>query len=178
MDTWAYSTFDSKEVQQRVKEIGSMVEIKKNGYSWKSGRAYNPKADKHRQTQFKKEGIVQGLKEIDNGAIKIVFCDEMRYGLISNLRRAWTKRGKQRPQIPCGMKYEFGYLYIGVDSRSWEVDALLLPYTNYETTKVFIEFIKNKYKQEHLVIVWDGAGFHRAREVKEIRGVSFIELPS
>lgn len=28
------------------------------------------------------------------------------------------------------------------------------------------------------MIVWDGAGFHRAREVKEIRGVSFIELPS
>lgn len=178
MDTSAYSTFDSKEAQQRVKEIGSMVEIKKNGYSWKSGRAYNPKADKHRQTEFKKEGIVQGLKEIDNGTVRIVFCDEMRYGLISNLRRAWTKRGKQRPQIPCRMKYEFGYLYIGVDSRSWEVDALLLPYTNYETTKVFIEFIRNKYKQEHLVIVWDGAGFHRAREVKEIRGVSFIELPS
>lgn len=101
----------------------------------------------------------------------------MRYGLISNLRRAWYKRGKQRPLIPSGMEYEFGYLYIGINVNSWEVNALVIPYTDSVSTKVFIEFIKHTYRGKHVVVVWDRAGFHRANEVKRVAGVSFIELP-
>lgn len=62
MDTSAYSTFDSAQLCKRVKEVSSMAEIKKNGYSWKSGRVYNPKADKQKQTEFKKEGIIEQLE--------------------------------------------------------------------------------------------------------------------
>ena len=177
MDTRAYSAFNSKEIQEGVKEIGGMVKIKKNGYSWKSGRPYNPRADKEEQIKFRTGGIIEGVKGT-KGPVRIVFCDEMRYGLISNLRRAWGKRGKERPLIPRGMEYEFGYLYIGIDVNSWEVNALLIPYTDSVTTKVFVEFMSRNYGKEHLVVVWDRAGFHRADEVKEIEGVRFIELPS
>lgn len=107
-----------------------------------------------------------------------MFCDEMRYGLISNHRRGWSKRGKQRPLIPSGMDYEFGYIYIGVDIKSWKVESLLLPDANSSMTKMYLEFLKQGCKAQEVVIVWDGAGFHRSGEVKGIEGVKFVRLPA
>jgi len=102
----------------------------------------------------------------------------MRYGLISNRRRGWSKRGKQRPLIPSGMKYEFGYIYIAVDIESWELESLFLPDADSLTTKIFVEFLSEEYKDEDLIIIWDGAGFHKSGELKEIEGVHFVVLPA
>lgn len=74
-----------------------------------------------------------------------MFCDEMRYGLISNHRRGWSKSGKQRPLIPYGMEYEFGYIYIGINIETWELESLLLPEADSITTKVFIDYLREEY---------------------------------
>jgi transposase len=103
----------------------------------------------------------------------------MRYGLISNHRRGWSnKKGKQRPLIPYGMKYEFGYMYIGIDIETWELESLLLPDADSLTTKVFIDYLREEYRDKEVIIIWDGAGFHRSCEVKEIEGVRFVRLPA
>jgi transposase len=115
--------------------------------------------------------------EVKKG-VRIVFCDEMRYGLISNRRRGWSKRGKQRPLIPSGMEYEFGYMYIGVDIESWKVECLLLPDANCSTTKMYLEFLRQKCGAEEVVIVWDGAGYHRSGKVKGIEKVRFVTIPA
>lgn len=107
-----------------------------------------------------------------------MFCDEMRYGLISNHRRGWSKSGKQRPLIPYGMEYEFGYIYIGINIETWELESLLLPEADSITTKVFIDYLREEYRDEEVIIIWDGAGFHRSWEVKGIEGVRFVRLPA
>lgn len=107
-----------------------------------------------------------------------MFCDEMRYGLISNRSRGWSKRGRQRPLIPSGMKYEFGYIYIAVDIESWKVESLLLPDADSSMTRMFVEFLTEGSKGEDMVIIWDGAGFHKSAKLKEIEGLKFIKLPA
>jgi transposase len=76
------------------------------------------------------------------------------------------------------MKYEFGYIYIGVDIKSWELESLLLPKTDSLVTKMFIEFLRERSKDGDLVIIWDGAGYHRSEQVKGIEKVRFVTIPA
>ena len=177
MDIREDSIADPAQVQQGAKEISRMVQAKKNGYSWKSGRPYNPRGRGEEQEAFREEGIKQSANGIRR-RVRILFCDEMRYGLISNHRRGWSKRGKQRPLIPYGMDYEFGYIYIGIDIESWQLESLLLPDADSLTTKVFIDYLREEYGNEEVIVIWDGAGFHRSWEVKGIEGVRFVRLPA
>jgi transposase len=45
-------------------------------------------------------------------------------------------------------------------------------------TKMFVEFLREGSKDEDMVIIWDGAGFHRSAKLKGIEGLKFIKLPA
>lgn len=178
MDIAEVSVINPAELWKWAKEISYLVQVKKNGYSWKSGRPYNPRGSKQEQEAFKQEGIRKNIGEVKQ-SVRIFFCDEMRYGLISNHRRGWSKRGKQRPMMPSGMEYEFGYIYMGIDIESWELKSLLLPDADSLTTKIFVEYLRGEYGDgQEGVIIWDGAGFHRSGELKGIEGARFVTLPA
>lgn len=119
-----------------------------------------------------KECIIKGKNTV------LYFLDEMRYGLISNYRRSWSKKGK-RAIVKNQMEFKSGYLYSAIAPLTGETEHLI-GFSNIDsiTTEVFLEELKKKHPNEHLIIIWDRAPFHRKKSLAEIEGISIIELPA
>jgi len=104
---------------------------------------------------------------------RVVFVDEMRVGLIGQVRRRWTVRGVRLCQR-VERSYEWRYLQVAVDPLSGEVwwrwsarlgkEAAVAALSEWRALGV-------------AVVVWDNAGSHRAREVREV-GVELVYLPA
>ena len=108
----------------------------------------------------------------------LYFSDEMRYGLISNFRRSWSKVG-ERAVLPQQISYENKYLFSAVNPTSGKSFHLLgFPDMNSDIAYVFLTQLKEKHPNQHVFVVWDNAPTHRPVALKEIPGLSIIFLPS
>lgn len=104
--------------------------------------------------------------------------DEMRYGLISNMRRSWSIKGG-RIVIDHQINYSNSYLFSGVNPLSGESFHLIgFPDMNTDTINRFLLEIKKEYSNKHVFIVWDNAPTHRPIIHKIIEGLTLIQLPS
>ena len=124
--------------------------------------------------------VAQKLKEDPNvtKAIKLMFMDEMRFGLISNYRRSWSKIGK-RTVIANQQEFSNRYLYSAIDPITGDNFHIIgFPDVNASITKIFLEALVEEYKEYHIVMVWDNAPFHRKKELHEINGLTPVFLPS
>jgi len=100
------------------------------------------------------EGLRQGEE--------LVFADEMRLGLLGQVRRVWGRRGeKQRRRIE--LRYEWVYLVLGVDPMR---------------VRLWWDWVKAGARRRDSSgaqgveggrgVVWDHAAFHKAKEVGEV----------
>ena len=79
--------------------------------------------------------------------------DEMRFGLISNYRRSWSKVGK-RTVIANQQEYSNRYLYSAIDPIKGDNFHLIgFSYINSLTTKIFLEELKKRYSNYHLIVI-------------------------
>jgi len=59
-----------------------------------------------------------------------------------------------------------------------QAEGLLSPRLNTDVINIFLEqFSRTLSADEHAVMVWDGAGFHRAKHLKVPENVTLVELP-
>jgi len=124
-------------------------------------RPVHEKRDPARAEAFKRHffGILKGLKLNRNKPVKVWFADESRYGLLPNLRRVWTKRGR-RPHKRWKSEYKWSYCYGAIDVIDGGTVFLQTPTVNLDWTEAFLEQIKKQYPDHEHIVVWDGAGFH------------------
>jgi transposase-like protein len=88
-----------------------------------------------------------------------MFQDEARFGRISDSRRCWCKK-PLRPLVKAMLTHEYAYAAVSpVDGR---LDALVLPYVNAQCMQLFIHELARRYPNENLIMVVDGAGWHKA----------------
>lgn len=92
------------------------------------------------------------------------------------MRRSWSLIGK-RAILPQQQAYSNGYLYSAVAPITGESFHLLLPDMDGDVTMLFLQELKKKHPNEHVVIVWDNAPCHRRRDMKTIDGLTIIPLP-
>ena len=110
--------------------------------------------------------------------IKLFFMDEMRYGLMSNYRRSWSKIG-ERTIIDNQQEYSNRYLYTAIDPINGDnFHIYKISDVNRLATNKFLEELKKEYKDYHLIIVWDNAAFHRSKKFQEDEDLTIIFLPS
>ena len=84
--------------------------------------------------ELKKQGEIKGFDDIE-----ILFQDEMRYGLISNYRRSWSKVG-ERTELKNQMEYVNRYLYSAIAPISGNTFHLIgFGEANGLNTKIFLE---------------------------------------
>jgi len=106
-----------------------------------------------------------------------MFMDEMRFGLMSNYLRSWSKVGK-RTVIANQQEYANRYLYSAIDPITGDNFHLIgLSDVNAMNTKIFLEKLKDEYKNYHIILIWDNAPFHRKKELHEIENLTPIFLP-
>jgi hypothetical protein len=101
----------------------------------------------------------------------------MRYGLMSNIRRSWSKIGK-RTVYQNQQEYANRYLYTGIDPIFGDTFHMM-DFNDAATnqTDIFLKSLQERFPDDHLVVVWDRAPFHRPKSLKR-KHMTLINLPS
>ena len=101
----------------------------------------------------------------------------MRYGLISNFRRSWSKVGK-RTVIDSQKSFENRYLFSAVSPLSGDSFHLSgIDGFDTEAAHSFLIELKKHHRNTMVVLVWDNAPCHRPLIHRTIPGLIVLFLP-
>ena len=105
-----------------------------------------------------------------------MFQDEARFGRISDVRHCWDKKPR-RPMVRAMITQQYTYAYGAVSPVDGRFDSLILPYVNGECMQIFLDEIAARYPNENIVMVVDGAGWHRSEEIILAENLRTVFLP-
>lgn len=95
---------------------------------------------------------------------RVFFGDEMRLGLIGQVRRRWAPRGLKIRQ-PVEFEYEWSYLNLAVDPLEGTLKWAWTP----DMKAVSIAPVLAGWEDDVGTIVWDGAKGHQGTEYDEVQ---------
>ena len=72
---------------------------------------------------------------------------------------------------------EYTYLFGAVSPHDGCLDSLILPEVNSETMSIFLAEVAQRHVKEHIVMVLDGAGWHRAGDLQVPPNIRLLPLP-
>lgn len=108
---------------------------------------------------------------------ELFFGDEMRYGLMSNFRRSWSKVG-ERTIIDKQQSFENRYLFSAVSPLSGDSFHLSgIDGFDAEAAHAFLLELKKQHSDKMVILVWDNAPCHRVNIHREIPGLIVLFLP-
>ena len=117
------------------------------------------------------------MEPLKDRPFKLFFSDEMRYGLISNFRRSWSKVG-ERTIIDSQKSFENRYLFSAVSPLSGDSFHLTsIDGFDSEAAHTFLLELKKQYSDTLVILVWDNAPCHRPKVHREIPGLIVLFLP-
>ena len=67
-----------------------------------------------------------------------------------------------RPRVAARIVREYGYAYAAVSPHDGVLDSLVLPEVNADTMSLFLAEVARRHPRDFIVMVLDGAGWHRA----------------
>ena len=103
----------------------------------------------------------------DNPDKEIFYFDESRFGTHSKIGHAWFKTGT-RPRVKVKLGFKNFYLYCAVNPKTGEEFTLILPNVNKEWMKIFMTEFYKKYKDRNIIMIMDGAGWHKRSEERRV----------
>jgi transposase len=106
-----------------------------------------------------------------------MFQDEARFGRISQSKRCWCPK-PIRPVCPTMVCQENTYAYGAVSIEDGQWDSLILPHANTHCMQIFLDEIASRYTEERIVMVLDGAGWHRGGKLVVPKNMKLLFLPS
>jgi len=105
-----------------------------------------------------------------------MFQDEAGFGRINKPKYCWCFKG-MRPVVPCHHIREYRYAYGAVEPLTGESFFLVLPYSNTDCMNVFLRNLSHSYSEDYMILVCDGAAWHKARALKVPENIRLIFLP-
>lgn len=148
--------------------------------SWKKTKKLLGRADPERRQAFIKQ-----LQSVLAGAQRdrhlVVFLDEAHIHQDADLGYGWAERGQRflvassSPGLSARVSFYGLYLYNEGQVRLW-------PYTraNGEHTIAVLRRLRAEFSDAALIVLWDGAPYHRAKSVREAAttlGITLMPLP-
>ena len=112
----------------------------------------------------------------ENRPVRLMFEDEARFGRSSEPHRCWAPKGV-RPAVPAQIVREYEYAYAAVSPHDGVLDTLVLPAVNAEAMGMFLAEVARRHADEFLVMVLDGAGWHRAKRLCVPPNMRLVPLP-
>ena len=150
------------------------------GYSYLRPRPKHRKADPAKIETFKREWperIKKIAQQQPGKQLRVYFQDESRFGQQGTNTSVWAKRGS-RPTAVRQTEYEYLWVLGAVCPETGHAEGLLSPQLNTKIINSFLELFSATIPDgEHAVMVWDGAGFHRAKALKVPDNITVVELP-
>lgn len=105
-----------------------------------------------------------------------MFQDEARFGRINDPRRCWAPEGL-RPEVSVQIVREYTYVFGAVSPHDGVLDTLVLPDVNAEAMSLFLAEVAQRHRQDTILMVLDGAGWHRAADLRVPDNMRLLFLP-
>jgi hypothetical protein len=93
--------------------------------------------------------------------LRLWFQDEARFGCISDRRRCWAPL-PLRPRVGQQIVRQFVYGLAAVSPLDGRLASLILPWVDPEAMSLFLAHTAARFRNEHCLMVLDGAGWHTA----------------
>jgi transposase len=150
------------------------------GLSWKKAKKLLGRADPERRQAF-----VERIQDLLAGAQHerhlLVYLDEAHIHQDADLGYGWADRGRRlwvaspSPRLSDKLSFYGLYLYNDGQVRLW-------PYVraNGEHTVDVLRRLRAEWPEDKLIVVWDGASYHRAgmvRDAAEALQIDLVPLP-
>src|SRR4051812_6527332 len=144
--------------------------------SWKKAKKRLGRADPERR-----EAFVEELRDVLAGAQRdrhlLVYVDEAHIHQDADLGYGWAERGERfwvasnSPGLSARVSFYGLYLYNEGQVRLWPY-----PRANGDHTIEVLRRLRAAFPDEALILLWDGAPYHRAQAVREAARTLDIEL--
>jgi hypothetical protein len=105
-----------------------------------------------------------------------MFQDEARFGRINDPRRCGAPHGL-RPQVCTRIVREYTDVLAAVSPHDGTLDTLVLPDVNALTMSLFLAEVAQRHPQDFILMVLDGAGWHRAKDLQIPENMRWLPLP-
>jgi transposase len=105
-----------------------------------------------------------------------MFQDEARFGRISAVRHSWCPR-PWRPMVQAMVTQEYTYAYAALSPADGCLDSLVLPHVNGYCMQVFLAEIANRHPNDRIVMILDGAGWHKNQHYPPPPNIRLLFLP-
>ncbi|MCS6266249.1 MAG: transposase [Vampirovibrio sp.] len=93
--------------------------------------------------------------------VRLFFQDEARFGKICQVRKVWLPKG-ERSVVEAQHIRQYLYAYSTMEPKTGESVSLILPYADTDWMNVFLRELSERYPADEIVLVLDGAGWHRS----------------
>jgi putative transposase len=111
-----------------------------------------------------------------NGKVRLMFQDEAGFGRINKPKYCWCFPGI-RPTVPCHHIREYRYAYGAAEPLTGESFFLVLPYANTACMNVFLRELSIKYPNDKIILVCDGAAWHKANALIIPENIRLVFIP-
>ncbi len=109
--------------------------------------------------------------------LQVYFQDESRFGQQGTTTNVWAKKGS-RPTAIRQTEYQYLWVIGAVCPLTGHAEGLISPQLNTEIINLFLaQFSRTLPPDEHAVIIWDGAGFHRSHSLAIPGNITLVQLP-
>lgn len=105
-----------------------------------------------------------------------MFQDEAGFGRINKPKYCWCFKD-YRPTTPCHHIREFRYSYGAVEPITGESFFLIMPYCNTDCMNVFLQELSKIYSNDYILLVADGAPWHKSSNLNIPENIDFFYLP-
>ena len=105
-----------------------------------------------------------------------MFQDEAGFGRINKPKHCWCSAGV-RPSVPCHHIREYRYAYGAVEPLTGESFFLVMPTCNTTCMNIFMEQLSARYSDDLIVMVCDGAAWHKSKELKIPDNITIVDIP-
>jgi len=105
------------------------------------------------------------------------FEDEARFGQKGSLTTVWAERGT-RPSAPKQTAYANLQVLTAVCPASGRAEGLVAPKLDTGVVQSFLDGLSKALPAgTHVVLVWDGAGYHVAKRLRVPSNLTVVKLP-
>ncbi|SFM67803.1 DDE superfamily endonuclease [Nitrosomonas communis] len=108
--------------------------------------------------------------------LRLMFQDEARFGRIADRCYCWC-RCSDRPVVSAMVTQEYTYACGAVSPLDGAFDSLVWPHVNSDCMQIFIDEMANRYSGDNIIMIVDGAGWHKSKDFHLPENVRLLFLP-
>ena len=154
-------TYKSKQSYYALFELANV--------SWKRTQKVNQKFDEEQVKKKAKEInsiLAKNQAEIESGETVVLFQDECHLLNIDICGYVWGKTNT-RIEVPIKNEKDRQTYYGALNYQNQELTIQAYPAGNGTSTVKFIKYLQEKYSGKKIILIWDGASYHRFGEFRD-----------